>query len=84
MVKLLRASQNPILSPSDLPWENMLVFNPGAIIVEDVIYLIYRAMGKDDIFSRLGLATSQDGIHFSRKSDPLYYGHGRPDESLGI
>ena len=84
MIKLTRAKENPILTPSDLPWENMLVFNPGAIMVEDKVYLIYRAMGKNDIHSRLGLATSRDGIHFERKKDPLYSGGGHPDESLGI
>lgn len=84
MVKLIRAKENPILTPSDLPWENMLVFNPGAIMVENKVYLIYRAMGKNDILSRLGLATSRDGIHFERKKDPLYSGGGHPAESLGI
>lgn len=84
MVKLVRAKENPILTTSDLSWENMLVFNPGAIMVEDKVYLIYRAMGKNDPISRLGLATSHDGIHFERKKDPLYSGGGHPDESLGI
>lgn len=84
MVRLVRAKENPILVPSDLPWENMLVFNPGAILVEGKVYLIYRAMGKDDPISRLGLAMSNDGIHFERKKDPLYSGGGHPDESLGI
>lgn len=84
MVKLTRAPENPILTPSDLPWENMLVFNPGAIMVEDKVYLIYRAMGKNDKYSRLGLATSRDGIHFERKKDPLYSGSGLLYESLGI
>ena len=84
MVKLVRVKENPILTPSDLSWENMLVFNPGAIMVEDKVYLIYRAMGKGDPHSRLGLATSLDGIHFERKKTPLYFGGGHPDESLGI
>ncbi len=84
MVKLTRAKENPILTPSDLSWENMLVFNPGAIMVADKVYLIYRAMGKGDPHSRLGLATSRDGIHFKRKKDPLYSGGGHPHESLGI
>lgn len=84
MVKLVRAKENPILAPSDLSWENMLVFNPGAIMVEDKVYLIYRAMGKNDPHSRLGLATSRDGIRFERIKDPLYSGGGHPDESLGI
>lgn len=53
-------------------------------MVEDEVYLIYRAMGKDNVFSRLGLATSRDGIRFTRRNNPLYYGQGHPDESLGI
>lgn len=84
MLKLQRSEKNPILTPSNLSWENMLVFNPGAIMVEDKVYLIYRAMGKKDIHSRLGLAISTDGVHFERRKDPLYYGGGHPDESLGI
>jgi len=84
MLKLQRSEKNPILTPSNLPWEDMLVFNPGAIMVKDKVYLIYRAMGKSDIYSRLGLAISIDGINFERKNDPLYYGNGHPDESLGI
>lgn len=84
MLRLTRCPKNPILTPSDLSWENMLVFNPGAIVVDHEIYLMYRAMGKKDPFSRLGLAISTDGIHFKRKNKPLYYGHGHPDESLGI
>lgn len=84
MLRLERCEKNPILTPSNLPWEDMLVFNPGAVIVEKNIYLIYRAMGKKDIYSRLGLAISADGIHFKRRKYPLYYGGGHPDETLGI
>lgn len=84
MLKLQRSKNNPILTPSNLPWEDMLVFNPAATMFKDKVYLIYRAMGKTDIYSRLGLAISADGIHFERKKDPLYYGGGHPNESLGI
>lgn len=84
MLKLIRSEQNPILTPSELPWENMLVFNPGAVIVGGRVYLVYRAMGKKEDYSRLGLAVSTDGIHFERKSEPLYYGGGHPAESMGI
>lgn len=83
MLKLQRVSANPILTPSDLSWENKLVFNPGATIVNGTVYLIYRAIGSDEI-SRLGLATSTDGIHFERRKEPVYYGDGHPDASMGI
>lgn len=84
MLKLQRSEKNPILTPSNLPWEDMLVFNPAATMFKDKVYLIYRAMGKNDIYSRLGLAISNDGINFERKKDPLYYGNGHTDESLGL
>ncbi|MBP6044933.1 MAG: glycosidase [Microgenomates group bacterium] len=84
MVKLQRSDKNPILSPSNLPWENMLVFNPGAIMIKDKVYLIYRARAKDSIYSRLGLAVSTDGINFERFNEPMYYGKNHVDESLGI
>lgn len=84
MLKLQRSENNPLLTPSELPWENNLVFNPGAVVVGDNIYLIYRAMGKNDPNSRLGLAISRDGLHFERKKVPLYSGGGHKEDSLGI
>lgn len=84
MVKLVRSDSNPILIPSESHWENMLVFNPGAILHEDKTYLIYRAMGEGSFHSRLGLAVSDDGIHFTREHFPMYYGGVHESESLGF
>lgn len=84
MIKLQRVSENPILKPSDNLWENFLVFNPGAIVKDDMVHLIYRATGKNDDKSRFGLATSYDGIHFKRYDEPIYSGCGNEFETLGI
>lgn len=84
MIALQRASQNPILTPSSLPWEDMLVFNPGVAIHNGTIYLLYRAKGKTDKISRFGLATSTDGIHFQRKEKPVYHGDQHIYEKQGI
>lgn len=84
MITLTRAKENPILTPSDLPWENMLVFNPAAVMSGNKIYLLYRALGTKDQISRFGLATSTDGIHFTRHKEPVYYGGGHDYETLGI
>lgn len=84
MIRLVRVKEDPILSPSTLPWEDMLVFNPGATIYKDKIYLLYRAMGTGDEISRLGLAVSKDGINFERKAEPLYQAKGHKFETLGI
>lgn len=84
MLKLQRVKENPILTPSKEPWENMLVFNPAAFYFNGKISLLYRAMGKQDGMSRLGLAHSDDGIHFIRHSHPVYYGAGHDYELLGV
>lgn len=84
MVKLIRAKENPILTPSDLPWENMLVFNPGAVVSKDIVYLLYRTQGENDPTSRFGLATSHDGIHFERRENPIYFTREEKFKKFGI
>jgi len=74
MIELKRAKENPILSPNEnTDWESKAVFNPGAILNDNKVYLLYRAIGEYDTYiSRIGLATSDDGIHFVRKNkDPV-------------
>ena len=59
------------------------MFNPGAVEVEGKIYLIYRAVGKDNL-SRFGLAVSDDGTNFQRKDLPIYESDPEdPYERLG-
>jgi len=72
MVKLTRAEENPIITPSDLPWEDMLVFNPGAVASDGKILLLYRAKGRMDKVSRFGLAESTDGIPLYREFLALF------------
>lgn len=63
-------------------WEALHTFNPSAIVRNGKIYVLYRAednTGEMDIgmhTSRIGLAESEDGIHFERRSSPVLY----PDE----
>lgn len=59
-------------------WECDHTFNPGAVVYQDRIYLIYRAednsgsgIGKHT--SRLGLAVSNDGLKFQRKRTPVLF-----------
>ncbi len=60
-------------------WEALNTFNPAAIVKDDKVYLLYRA--EDDTgqmkigghTSRLGLAVSNDGIHFTCRSTPVLY-----------
>ena len=50
-MKLARYSKNPILKPTSNWWESKGVFNPGATLYKDQVYLVYRAWGEDN-FSR--------------------------------
>jgi len=59
-------------------WEASHTFNPAAIVKDGKIYVLYRA--EDDsggsiggYTSRLGLAASDDGIHFTRMPAPVLY-----------
>ncbi|MBS1858637.1 MAG: pesticidal protein Cry15Aa [Acidobacteria bacterium] len=60
-------------------WEALHTFNPAAIVRGGRVYVIYRA--EDDSgemriglhTSRLGLAESTDGIHFTRRATPVLY-----------
>ncbi|MFA6251320.1 MAG: hypothetical protein WC603_01705 [Candidatus Paceibacterota bacterium] len=71
-IKLQRAIQNPIIKPTFYPWESEAVFNPAAVASGGLIHLFYRALGSDGI-SRIGYASSHDGINFeNRLSYPVY------------
>ena len=74
--EIKRAKENPILSPSNLKWEAKDVFNPTSIKVNGKIALLYRAedstgIGKWNGTSRIGLAWSEDGIHFKKEDKPV-------------
>lgn len=68
-----RFSGNPIMVPrAELRWEAKACFNPGALMLEDKVHLVYRAMSQDGT-SVLGYATSRDGVHIEeRLSVPVY------------
>ncbi len=64
---------NPIMGPAmNSGWESEAVFNPGAIIHNGRVHLFYRALGPDGM-SRVGYASSADGIHFDERLPyPVY------------
>jgi len=80
-------SVNPILSPgpgrfldpirrTEVAWEEKDVFNPAVAVRGDSLYLLYRAQDKIGLpagTSRIGLASSADGLHFSRRPAPVLY-----------
>ena len=70
-MKLERYSTNPVLLP-DLTsdWECYNVFNPGVILHNELFHMFYRAQGLDWV-SRIGYATSPDGVHWNRMREPV-------------
>lgn len=70
-MKLQRHPQNPVLLP-DLTseWECYNVFNPGVLYHSGSFHMFYRAQGLDWV-SRIGYATSPDGVHWSRLHQPV-------------
>lgn len=72
-LKLSRSPFNPIINPGTHYWESQAVFNPAVVYSNGRIHLFYRALGGDGI-SRIGYASSKDGIHFDeRLSYPVYF-----------
>lgn len=59
-------------------WQRADVFNPAAIVREGKVMLLFRAEDNPAAAiggrtSRIGLATSEDGIHFTREATPVLY-----------
>jgi len=72
-LKLTRSLRNPIIEPRPYFWESQAVFNPAAISSAGRVHLFYRALGEDGI-SRIGYASSKDGINFEeRLLWPIYF-----------
>jgi beta-1,2-mannosidase len=70
--------QDPILK-KPVQWEALHTFNPAAVVRHGKVYVLYRAednSGSMEIgghTSRLGMAESDDGIHFKRMPEPVFY-----------
>ena len=69
-----RASDTPVIAPRGKGWESAGTFNPAVVVKQDAhgdkIVMLYRAQDKQGT-SRLGYAESVDGIHFTRREEPV-------------
>jgi predicted GH43/DUF377 family glycosyl hydrolase/lysophospholipase L1-like esterase len=67
------------VSKKPVHWEALHTFNPAAIVRDGKIVVLYRAEDDSGAMeigghtSRLGLAESEDGIHFTRLDAPVFY-----------
>ena len=76
-----RARNEPILSPQGSTWESAGTFNPAVTFFRakgankqdpGKFVMLYRAQDAAGT-SRLGYAESTDGIHFTRRADPVLW-----------
>ena len=62
---------NPILAPNPANnWESGYLYNPAAIVIDDMVWLLYRAQNSSKT-STVGLAWSTDGYNFTRYNQPV-------------
>ncbi|MCD7932407.1 MAG: glycoside hydrolase family 130 protein [Tannerellaceae bacterium] len=83
------AGKNPVIVPlptlfdcpmqgKEIAWEESDTFNPAATVYNDEIVVLYRAennsaQGIGSRTSRIGYASSTDGVTFTRKAAPVLY-----------
>jgi len=65
-----RLSETPIIAPVSSGWEAAGTFNPAAVARDGKIIMLYRAQDSAGT-SRLGYAESTDGLHFTRRTEPV-------------
>jgi beta-1,2-mannosidase len=65
-----RASDGPVLLPQGNGWESAGTFNPAVVEYNGKFVMLYRAQDAAGT-SRLGYAESADGIHFTRRAEPV-------------
>jgi len=69
---------DPILK-APAHWEALHTFNPAAVVRDGKVFVLYRAeddsgaMAIGGHTSRLGLAESADGVHFTRRDTPVFF-----------
>ncbi|HLX93892.1 MAG TPA: glycoside hydrolase family 130 protein [Puia sp.] len=87
-------SVNPVMTPGtgtfmcpvrkqQVSWEGKDVFNPAVVVRNKRLYMLYRAedsVGTPAGTSRIGLAESDDGEHFTRHEKPVLYPDNDPQK----
>lgn len=66
------------IADKEIAWQKADVFNPAAIVRNDTVFMLFRAEDNPAAIlggrtSRIGLAYSLDGIHFTKFPTPVLY-----------
>jgi predicted GH43/DUF377 family glycosyl hydrolase len=78
-----RASSDPIISPQGDSWESAGTFNPAVVRYHGKFVMLYRAQNKNGT-SRLGYAVSTDGLHFTRRAQPVLSPEAEYEKDGGV
>jgi len=78
-----RLSSEPILSPRGSGFESAGTFNPAVVKENGKFVMLYRAQDSKGT-SSLGYATSDDGIHFERRPEPVMAAEAPYEKGGGV
>ena len=77
-------SQEPVLKPTPGAWDGAAI-GPGTVLKDEGIYkLYYYGYGQSSVRYQVGLATSQDGVHWTKHGDPVLAGASGWEYSIGV
>ena len=81
--KWTRLVANPIVSPKKNSFESAGTFNPAVIKKDGKFVMLYRAQDRKGT-SSLGYAISDDGIHFTRRLEPVMVAEAPYEKGGGV
>jgi beta-1,2-mannosidase len=81
--KWARLSVDPIVSPKGDGFESAGTFNPSVVKKDGKFVMLYRAQDRKGT-SALGYATSDDGIHFTRRPEPVMVSEAPYEKGGGV
>src|SRR3984893_19474599 len=78
-----RLSADPILSPMGDAFESAGTFNPSVVKKDGKFVMLYRAQDHTGT-SSIGYASSDDGIHFTRRQEPVMVSEAPYEKGGGV
>jgi len=81
--KWTRLVADPIVSPKGDTFESAGTFNPSVVRKDGEFVMLYRAQDRNGT-SSLGYATSGDGIHFTRRPEPVMVSEAPYEKGGGV
>lgn len=78
-----RVVDKPILFPQGSRFESAGTFNPSVVMQDGKFVMLYRAQDTKGM-SSLGYATSEDGVHFTRRPEPVFVSAAPYEKGGGV